>query len=37
MKLEQEIKKLQKELETESSTEDKLKEYFDKLDGAFDD
>jgi len=37
MKLEQEIKKLEKELETESSTEDKLKEYFDKLDGAFDD
>lgn len=37
MKLEQEIKKLQKDLETGSNTEDKLKEYFDKLDGAFDD
>jgi len=34
--LEAQIKKLQKDLETESSTEDKLQEYFDKLDGAFD-
>lgn len=33
IKLEQEIKKLRKELESESSTEDKLKEYFDILDG----
>lgn len=36
MKLEQEIKKLKKELEMGSSTEDKLKEYFDMLDGEFD-
>ena len=36
IKLEQEIKKLQKELETDSSTEDKLHEYFERLDGAFD-
>ena len=36
LKLEKEIDKLKKELETETSTEDKLKEYFDMLDGAFD-
>lgn len=35
LKLEQEIKKLKKELETEASAEDKLKEYFNRLDGAF--
>lgn len=35
IKLEQEIKKLKKEIETETSTEDKLKEYFEKLDGEF--
>src|SRR5699024_6508475 len=36
LKLEKEIDKLKKELEAETSTEDKLKEYFDMLDGAFD-
>lgn len=34
-KLKQEIAKLKKELEVGSTTEDKLKEYFDKLDGEF--
>lgn len=34
--LEAQIKKLLKEIESESSTEDKLKEYFDRLDGEFD-
>ena len=36
-KLQQEIKKLKKELEAGSSTEDKLEEYFNMLDGEFDD
>lgn len=36
-KLEQEIKKLKKELEAGSSTEDKLEEYFERLDGEFND
>lgn len=35
IKLEHEIKKLRKELESESSVEDKLKKYFDVLDGEF--
>lgn len=34
LKLEQEILKLRKELEAETSTEDKLQEYFNKLDGV---
>ena len=36
LKLEKEIEKLKRELEAETSTEDKLKGYFDMLDGAFD-
>jgi|SRR5699024_7526939 len=34
--LEAQIKKLLKEIETENTVEDKLKEYFDRLDGEFD-
>ena len=34
IKLEQEIKKLKKDMETDQSTEDKLQEYFAMLDGA---
>lgn len=33
--LETQIRKLEKELDTDSTTEDKLQEYFNKLDGAF--
>lgn len=33
--LETQIKKLEKELQTENSTEDKLREYFEALDGEF--
>lgn len=35
IKLEKEIKKLEKEMQTDTSTEDKLKEYFQALGGAF--
>lgn len=35
IKLEKEIKKLEKEIQTDTSTEDKLKEYFQALGGAF--
>lgn len=36
VKTQLEINKMRKELETEKSTEDKLSEYFKRLDGAFD-
>lgn len=35
IKLEKEIEKLEKEMRTDASTEDKLKEYFQALGGAF--
>lgn len=35
VKLEKEIEKLEKEIQTDASTEDKLKEYFQALGGAF--
>lgn len=34
IKLEQEIKKLKRDMESDKSTEDKLQEYFNMLDGA---